>query len=149
MDYLLDTNILVHRIRLSLTGQKIEQQFRLFSGNHNLIISAVTKGEVLSFAKQSAWGIAKMNSLTALLDALTCVPIDGASALMDAYADIDTYSQGKHLLYPPPPEFTSRNMGKNDLWIAATSFLLDIPLLTTDLDFDHLHPHFISVIKVS
>ena len=149
MNFLLDTNILVHTIRLSAVGQKIEQQYQLFSGNHNLVISAVTKGEVLSFAKQSAWGIAKMNKLTALLDALTCVPIDGASALMDAYADIDTYSQGKHLLYPTNPGFTSRNMGKNDLWIAATSFLLDIPLLTTDHDFDHLQPHFISVIKVA
>lgn len=148
MDYLLDTNILVHRVRLSSIGQTLEQQLQLFSGNHNLIISAVTKGEILSFAKQSAWGLSKMTKLTALLDALNCVPIDGASPLMDAYADIDTYSQGKHLQYLPPSGFSARNMGKNDLWIAATAFLLDIPLLTMDSDFDHLHPHFISLIKV-
>lgn len=148
MDYLLDTNILIHRIRLSTIGQNIEQQFQLFSGNHNLIISAVTKGEILSFAKQSAWGLSKMDKLMNLLDALACVPVDGASPLMDAYADIETYSQGKHLQYSPPQGFTARNMGKNDLWIAATAFLLDVPLLTTDKDFDHLHPHFIKVLKV-
>ena len=86
MDYLLDTNILVHRIRESLSGQAIEQRFQLFSGNHNLIISAVTKGEILSFAKQSDWGLSKMGKLTTLLDDLTCFPVDGASPLMDAYA---------------------------------------------------------------
>jgi len=148
MVYLLDTNILIHRVRLSSIGQKLEQQFNLFSGDHSLIISAVTKGEILSFAKQSAWGLSKMDKLMALLDPLECVPIDGASALMDAYADIDTYSQGKHLQYLPPLGFSARNMGKNDLWIAATAFLLDIPLLTTDSDFDHLHPHFIQVNKI-
>lgn len=67
---------------------------------------------------------------------------------MDAYADIDTYSQGKHLQYLPPQGFSARNMGKNDLWIAATAFLLDIPLLTKDSDFDHLHPNFIQVVKI-
>jgi tRNA(fMet)-specific endonuclease VapC len=66
---------------------------------------------------------------------------------MDAYADIDTFSQGKHPIYNEKNAFSARNMGKNDLWIAATSFLLDIPLLTTDQDFEHLNPHFISVIK--
>lgn len=89
-----------------------------------------------------------MDSLLKLLDELACVPVDGISPLMDAYADIDTYSQGKHREYLAPPGFSARNMGKNDLWIAATAFLLDIPLLTTDKDFDHLHPHFIKVIKV-
>jgi tRNA(fMet)-specific endonuclease VapC len=86
-----------------------------------------------------------MRRLTTLLDALTCFPVDGSSPLMDAYADIDAYSQGKHRLYPLPAGFSARNMGKNDLWIAATAFLLDIKLLTTDHDFDHLHPHFMEV----
>ena len=29
-------------------------------------------------------------------------------------------------------------MGKNDLWIAATSSVYDLVLLTTDKDFNHL-----------
>lgn len=148
MDFLLDTNILVHCVRRSPLGKKIEQEFQLFSGDHSLIISAVTKGEILSFAKQTAWGLSKMKDLMELLDALACISVDGATPLMDAYADIDTYSQGKHQQYLPPQGFSARNMGKNDLWIAATAFLLDIPLMTTDSDFDHLHPHFIQVVKV-
>lgn len=146
MKYLLDTNILIHLVRENKTSYAIEQQFNLFS--HRLFFSAVSKGEILSIAKQSRWGLSKMSRLHILFNSLNCYPIDGDSPLMDAYADIDTYSQGKHLSYPPPRGFTSRNMGKNDLWIAATAFLLDLPLITTDNDFDHLHPHFVVVHKV-
>jgi predicted nucleic acid-binding protein len=32
-------------------------------------------------------------------------------------------------------------MGKNDLWIAATTLVIGGALLTTDSDFDHLLPH--------
>ncbi len=31
-------------------------------------------------------------------------------------------------------------MGKNDLWIAATASVTGVTLMTTDGDFDHLHP---------
>jgi tRNA(fMet)-specific endonuclease VapC len=34
---------------------------------------------------------------------------------------------------------SARKMGKNDVWIAATAAVLDIPLLSTDADFQHLH----------
>ena len=33
-----------------------------------------------------------------------------------------------------------KSMGKNDLWIAASSIETDSVLLTTDRDFDHLSP---------
>lgn len=36
-------------------------------------------------------------------------------------------------------------MGKNDLWIAATAFLLEGTLLTTDSDFNHLNNEFLKV----
>jgi tRNA(fMet)-specific endonuclease VapC len=31
-------------------------------------------------------------------------------------------------------------MGKNDLWIAASAAVTSAVLMTTDKDFDHLHP---------
>lgn len=40
-------------------------------------------------------------------------------------------------------------MGKNDLWIAATSSALDIPLITCDGDFDHLNENFLELIKIT
>ena len=33
---------------------------------------------------------------------------------------------------------SARNMGKNDLWIAAVALYLEMPLHTGDHDFDHL-----------
>lgn len=43
---------------------------------------------------------------------------------------------------------SSRNMGKNDLWIAAAASVLNAKLLTTDKDFDHLNEEFLEVIYI-
>jgi tRNA(fMet)-specific endonuclease VapC len=40
-------------------------------------------------------------------------------------------------------------MGKNDLWIAATTHLAQASLITTDADFDHLNGLYFPVIKLS
>jgi len=36
-------------------------------------------------------------------------------------------------------------MGKNDLWIAATAYVIQATLTTTDKDFDHLNKTFINL----
>ena len=64
------------------------------------------------------------------------------------YAEIDAYSQGKLLSNPVPVGSSARNMGKNDLWIAATASILNITLLTSDKDFDHLNGVYLDVEKV-
>ncbi len=43
---------------------------------------------------------------------------------------------------------SARNMGKNDIWIAATASVLDATLLTTDKDFNHLDGEFFQVGKI-
>ena len=53
-------------------------------------------------------------------------------AIVDAYASIDAYFSRQ-----------GRPMGKNDLWIAATTHALGARLLTTDRDFDPLSPMFL------
>lgn len=65
------------------------------------------------------------------------IPVND-KAIVDRYAEIDAYSQGKFAGKPLPSGMSSRNMGKNDLWIAATASLTKTPLLTTDGDFGHL-----------
>ena len=40
---------------------------------------------------------------------------------------------------------SARNMGKNDLWIAATASVAAAVLITEDQDFDHLDGVFVSV----
>lgn len=61
--------------------------------------------------------------------------------VIERYSQIDAYSQGK--LNEIPVSFTARNMGKNDLWIAATASVYDIQLITTDKDFDHLEEKYL------
>ncbi len=48
---------------------------------------------------------------------------------------------------PLPVGMTARNMGKNDLWIAATAWYLDLLLHTADNDFDHLPALGLVVVK--
>jgi len=66
--------------------------------------------------------------LTNLLSQIVIVPIDRPE-IVEAYAQIDFYC-----------ERNGRPMAKNDIWIAATAFVTKTTLLTTDKDFDHLHP---------
>jgi predicted nucleic acid-binding protein len=62
------------------------------------------------------------------------------------YGEIDAFSQGK--LPNRPLSVSARNMGKNDLWIAATASVLDAKLLTTDADFGHLKTTFLDIDQI-
>jgi predicted nucleic acid-binding protein len=56
-------------------------------------------------------------------------------SIIDAYVEIDLASR-RH-------SAGAVNMGKNDVWIAAAAKAAGAVLLTTDKDFDHLHPALI------
>jgi predicted nucleic acid-binding protein len=86
-------------------------------------------------------------SLNDLLRQIPTVDIN-TERIIKRYAEIDAYSQGKNPNPPLPVGLTSRNMGKNDLWIAATSSVLNATLLTTDGDFDHLNGVYLTVIQI-
>ena len=45
--------------------------------------------------------------------------------------------------------FPARNMGKNDLWIAATASAFNLKLATTDKDFQHLEQVFVDLVYVN
>jgi predicted nucleic acid-binding protein len=64
--------------------------------------------------------------------------------ILQSYAEIDTFSQGKL----KDVSFSARNMGKNDLWIAATAHVLDATLITTDNDYNHLDKVYFDLIKI-
>jgi len=140
MNYTLDTNILLHVLKASDKGIKVREKIK--NDNPNLIISIVTKAEILSITKQREWGSKKLSSLNKLLESLLIIPID-TDELVKTYAEIDAFSQGK--LKDKPLHMTSRNMGKNDLWIAATAHLTNSILLTTDNDFNHLDPSYFTI----
>ena len=142
MIFVLDTNILVHTLRNSPIFQQLDKQFDPYGSQNIAIISAVTIGELYSFAKRNRWGITKMYKVQEILTKVRAIAVEG-EWLMESYADIDAYSQSNH------PTMTlsgsARKMSKNDLWIAATACVFESTLLTTDGDFDHLHNTFFRV----
>ena len=77
------------------------------------------------------WGSARRQRVAALLARCKTRGID-TEDIIDAYADLNVFSIR-----------TGRPLGDNDLWIAATARVTGATLLTTDKDFDHLHPNFI------
>jgi predicted nucleic acid-binding protein len=135
MNYLLDTNILLLYIRDSFTRSYIDDQYDPFGEGNNPIISVVTVGEIKSIAKRNNWGKKKLSLLNDILGSLIITDIN-SNDVLEMYAEIDAFSQNK--IKEKPLGNSARNMGKNDLWIAATSSVTNSKLLTTDRDFDHL-----------
>lgn len=135
-----DTNILLHLVRGKQTAETIRDYLQQ-QEDVQTVISVVSLAESESVVKQVGnWGSEKINRLKQLFQQLTIVDIEyGNNLLLESYVSIDAFSQGKAAA--PNGQWlnnSSRNMGKNDLWIAATAHALDAVLLTTDGDFDHL-----------
>jgi tRNA(fMet)-specific endonuclease VapC len=143
MLYLLDTNIVIHMVRGKRTY--FEKTYDLFNPRNKLFISAVTIGEMRSFAFQRNWGRTKLNDMEMLLNDFFVIEIN-VQSILNRYAEIDAFSKSK--LVGRPLMTSSRTMGKNDIWIAATASVTNATLLTTDQDFDHLHNEFIQLQKV-
>lgn len=145
MNYLLDTNILVIYVRATEVTRRLEDQLDLLSGEHNLVISVVSLGEIRSIAKRNNWGAKKIQKLEDIISNFLIADIH-VETIIEKYAEIDAYSQGQ--LKDEPADFSARNMGKNDLWIAATASAFDLELLTTDKDFEHLQSKYLKLHQV-
>lgn len=141
MAILIDTNIIIELVRDG--GENVSNYIN--PKNDLIYISYVTLAEIQSFAVKLNWGGVKLVKLQNLLDSIKIIGIE-EPAILNAYVEIDTFSQGDNKAIPSK---LSQNMGKNDLWIAATASVLDITLITTDKDFDHLNGVFLNVIFIS
>lgn len=128
-----DTNLVIQYIR---RGQPLPAR---------TVISVIVAGELEAFALKADWGYQKVTVMRAILGRFGVM--DVTEQLLPAYARIDAYSQGKLEREPLPPGLSARNMGKNDLWIAATALYFDLELHTADNDFDHLAPLDLRVVK--
>lgn len=147
MNYLFDTNILVHFIRSSPIAVNIIDELDPFGTVNIPVISVVSYAEILSLVPIFNWGDQKTKQLKDLLNKILVVPIE-AKDIIEAYVEIETYSKGKMISRPLPVGQSAINMGKNDIWISATSRITNSKLITTDNDFDHLDKVFIDVIKM-
>jgi len=128
-----DTNLIIQHIR------------REQSLPDRAIIPMVVAGELEAFALKADWGYQKVSFMQSILDYYPLVEI--SRALTPLYARVDAYSQNKLTLNPLPLGMSARNMGKNDLWIAATALYFDMDLHSTDNDFDHLAPLGLRLVK--
>ena len=135
MYFLFDTNILLFYIRENSTASIIDSTYNPFGNGNTPILSVVSVGEIKSIALRNEWGKAKLTKLKELMSLFVVTDIN-SDDILDTYAEIDAFSQGK--LKNNQLKMTARNMGKNDLWIAATASVLGLTLLTTDKDFHHL-----------
>lgn len=142
MNYILDTNILLTYIRDTNVTQNLENELNLLTNDYNLVVSVVSVGEIKSIAKQNKWGEKRMNRLFDMLSDFIVAGIN-TEEIIEKYAEIDTFSQGK--LTELPSTFSARNMGKNDIWIAATAAVYNLELITTDKDFEHLRANYLNI----
>lgn len=129
-----DTNLLINHIR---------RQEQL---PPRAILPVVVVGELEAFALKADWGYQKVIFMQRLFEHFPIVDI--TRELTASYARIDAYSQGTLRAQPLAAGLSARNMGKNDLWIAATALFLDLELHTTDNDFNHLPPLGLRLVKV-
>lgn len=146
MKYLLDTNILMHLIRQDTIGKHIRKNYPLFDPANRAYISIVSIGEIESLAIQNRWGDSRKAALVSLLDNFIITDIKHPE-MTSRYAEIDAFSQGK--LPEKALPTSARNMGKNDLWIAATASVLGAKLLSSDADFDHLNGQFVDFERIA
>jgi predicted nucleic acid-binding protein len=144
MNYLLDTNIVLLSVREAQFRQAINQKY--FQNGNLPIISVVSMGELRSLALRNGWGEPKWKKLANILNTFLIADIHSEDVIQ-CYAEIDAFSQGKFT--KQKSSFSAKNMGKNDLWIAATASVLSATLLTTDNDFSHLQDHFLQIERVS
>jgi tRNA(fMet)-specific endonuclease VapC len=142
MRYLLDTNIIILYLREGVLADFIDDTFNPLDDANEAILCVVSKGELKALAKKNDWGAKKLTKLESLCEELLITDINSED-IIERYAEIDAFSQGR--LKNRPSNFSARNMGKNDLWIAATASIIGATLLTTDRDFDHLDGVFLKL----
>ncbi len=146
MNYLLDTNILLIYLRNDPLAAKIDHQFDPLTYPNRPLVSVVSMGEIHSLALRNQRGEKRMVLLDSFLKKFLIADIN-VETIIHRYAEIDAYSQEK--LTGKPLSMSARNMGKNDLWIAATASVLKAKLMTLDNDFDHLNNIFLELEKIN
>jgi len=142
MKYLLDTNIVLIYLRDQSTKNLIDDKFSPFDVANIPIVSVVSLGEIESIALRNNWGQKRFAAVERFFEKCLVTDIHSQDVIR-RYGEIDAYSQGK--LKDKPLNDSSRNMGKNDLWIAATASVINAKLLTTDKDFTHLDSSYLEL----
>lgn len=105
----------------------------LFQGGHRCremvvltsvskVVSVVTVAELRGGALKAGWGVRRSSDLEATIRAYPQIGVDDETAKVWARLWADCRRAG-------------RNVGANDLWIAATALRLEVPVASLDDDF--------------
>lgn len=143
-NFILDTNILIAYLKANPLFTKVSEDNNLNDEDAFIMISSISKGELLSLAMQNNWGERRVNILNKLLSEVVIIDVAGNDDnLLNAYAEIDAFSLQRH----PTKKLSgsAKPMGKNDMWIAATAFATNATLLTADGKFMHLDKEFVNI----
>jgi predicted nucleic acid-binding protein len=111
-----------------LRGGAIAERLAALTGDHELVVSFVTVGEVMDGATRAGWGQPKLAALE--LKLAGCAKAVGSEKVAREYGRLKAHFRG--------------TKGDNDLWIAACSLAEDnpLPIVTTDSDFDAIGAAF-------
>ncbi|MEZ4984474.1 MAG: PIN domain-containing protein [Saprospiraceae bacterium] len=146
MNYVFDTSAILYYLKDPITRERIISDYQPFEEGNNAIISIVTLGEIMAIAQKNSWGNLRIEAVNKILKQFLVVEIKYGK-LLEKYAEIEAFSQRKHKRITT--SFTARNMGKNDVWIAATAAITDAILITSDKDFAHLEGVFFEIVLIS
>jgi predicted nucleic acid-binding protein len=113
LNYLLDTNIILGFLKQDAFSQYLQDTISFPSREDIYVTSIVTLGELKSLVLQRKWGHRKLNELDEFVSELLILDIFSED-IVEKYAEIDAYSQGKHPKQSLPKGLTARNMGKSD-----------------------------------
>jgi tRNA(fMet)-specific endonuclease VapC len=130
--YLLDTTITIAIVRAGKLAVYLDSKFNIRSQTSRPLVSIVTIGELHAIALRRGWNKAKQAALLRIEEELVVVNINSPE-IIKAYAEC-------HCATEP----VGKILSKNDLWIAATAKATASTLLTSDKDFDCLHPTHIN-----
>jgi len=133
--FLLDTCIILIWTRGGERAEQLRDKYGAALFDHSALVSIVSHAEILVLARRNEWGPKRLAQLQELLDSF--VTIDLLPEVVSSYVEVEMYSS--------KVEGGARNMGKNDVWIAASAKAANARLLTSDKDFAHFTPDFLHV----
>ncbi len=148
-NFLLDTGLLLGFCRSAPWALQARTVHGLGEPEATVFTSIVCHGELLSLAEKFGWGRDRRTRLREVLATMPVIDIND-ELILEAYAQIDTWTHGKSVIFPdstPPPK-PAIPMKQNDLWIAVTAHVSGAVLLSTDRDFAHLNDVWLKFVYV-
>ena len=95
MRYVFDTNIILIYLKDSKTKKYIKEVYDPLNNKNEVLISAVTIGEIRSLALKNNWGRNRISIVENIMEDLIVIDVS-FNELFDAYANIEAFCVGKH-----------------------------------------------------